>query len=138
MEFGLWMFFIMLHRYMVSKRLKSKKSFFCDVITSVLYTQGSVCPSPMGIHKCMCSDQFCKIPRTYYIHTHTDGTYYVQKEWSHSLLLNTVQARQDWLIIFPDQQKWLYTHHWVTDWSSVYETTVQDTKLLSILTVWTF
>ena len=30
-----------------------------------------------------------------YIHTHT-YTYYVQNEWSHSLLLNSVQARQKW------------------------------------------
>ena len=30
------------------------------------------------------------ILRTYYVHT----TYYVQNEWSHSLLLNSVQARQ--------------------------------------------
>ena len=36
-QFGLLMFFIMLHRYMVSKTLKSKKKFFCDVIASVLY-----------------------------------------------------------------------------------------------------
>ena len=53
------------------------------------------------INVCGYSDQFCKIPHTYtyihilhaytyYIHT----TYYVQNEWSHSLLLNSVQARQ--------------------------------------------
>ena len=37
-QFGLWMFFIMLHRYMVSKILKSKKKKEnCDVIASVLY-----------------------------------------------------------------------------------------------------
>ena len=43
------------------------------------------------INVCRYSDQFCKIPHTYtYIHT----TYYVQNEWSHSLLLNSVQARQ--------------------------------------------
>ena len=35
-KFGLWMFLIMLHRYMVSKTLKCKK-VYCDVITSVLY-----------------------------------------------------------------------------------------------------
>ena len=46
------------------------------------------------------SDQFCKIPHTYILHTyyiHTTyklRTYYVQNEWSHSLLLNSVQARQ--------------------------------------------
>ena len=34
---------------------------------------------------------------TYYIHTHT---YYVQNEWSHSLLLNSVQARQKWKRVF--------------------------------------
>ena len=43
------------------------------------------------INVCGYSDQFCKIPHTY-IHVHT--TYYVQNEWSHSLLLNSVQARQ--------------------------------------------
>ena len=42
------------------------------------------------INVCGYSDQFCKIPHTYtYIHT-----YYVQNEWSHSLLLNSVQVRQ--------------------------------------------
>ena len=35
-------------------------------------TQGSLCPSPMTVHQCIYSDQFCKIPHTYtYIHTHT-------------------------------------------------------------------
>ena len=34
-KFGLWMFFIMLHRYMVSKTLKCNKSF-CDVIAKEL------------------------------------------------------------------------------------------------------
>ena len=58
------------------------------------------------INVCGYSDQFCKIPHTYtyiHIHTayilrtyyiHTTRTYYAQKEWSHSLLLNSVQARQ--------------------------------------------
>ena len=37
----------------------------------------------------------------YHIHTHTHTTYfihilYIQNEWSHSLLLNSVQARQKW------------------------------------------
>ena len=43
------------------------------------------------IDVCGYSDQFCKyhIHTTYYVHT-----YYVQNEWSHSLLLNSVQARQ--------------------------------------------
>ena len=46
------------------------------------------------INVCGYSDQFCNLPHTYtyYIHVHT--TYYVQNEWSHSLLLNSVQARQ--------------------------------------------
>ena len=43
-QFGLWMFFIMLHRYMVSKTLKSKK-VFCDVIASVLYLVSSLTKS---------------------------------------------------------------------------------------------
>ena len=44
------------------------------------------------INVCGYSDQFCKIPHTYTYYVHT--TYYVQNEWSHSLLLNSVQARQ--------------------------------------------
>ena len=49
------------------------------------------------------SDQFCKLPHThttyilYILHTYVTyilRTYYVQNEWSHSLLLNSVQARQ--------------------------------------------
>ena len=59
-------------------------------------TQGSLCPSPMGIHQCMQIQWSIlqKLPHTYtyYIHTHT--TYYVQNQWSHSLFLNYVQARQ--------------------------------------------
>ena len=66
--------------------------------------QGSLCPSPMGIRQCMWIQLSIlqKLPhtyihihttyilRTYYIHT----TYYVQNQWSHSLFLNYVQARQ--------------------------------------------
>ena len=44
------------------------------------------------INVCGYSDQFCKIPHTYTYILHT--TYYIQNEWSHSLLLNSVQARQ--------------------------------------------
>ena len=58
-------------------------------------TQRSLCPSPMGIHQCMWI-QWSILQITTYIHTHTYilRTYYVQNEWSHSLLLNSVQARQ--------------------------------------------
>ena len=52
-------------------------------------TQGSLCPSPMTIHQCMWI-QWSILQNTTYIHT----TYYVQNEWSHSLLLNSVQVRQ--------------------------------------------
>ena len=63
-------------------------------------TQGSLCPSPMGIHQCMWIQWsiFAKI--TTYIHSvlHTPllhtYTYYIQNQWSHSLFLNYVQARQ--------------------------------------------
>ena len=52
------------------------------------------------INVCGYSDQFCKNyhihTHTYYIHTHTTYTYYVQNQWSHSLFLNYVQARQKW------------------------------------------
>ena len=38
---------------------------------------------------------FAKLPHTtYYVHTYYITTYYVHNEWSHSLLLNSVQARQ--------------------------------------------
>ena len=62
-------------------------------------TQGSLCPSPMGIHQCMRIQWpiLQKLPHTYtyYIHIlHTHTTYYVQNQWSHSLFLNYVQARQ--------------------------------------------
>ena len=59
-------------------------------------TQGSLCPSPMTVHQCMWI-QWSILQNTTYIHTHTyyvHTTYYVQNEWSHSLLLNSVQARQ--------------------------------------------
>ena len=62
-------------------------------------TQGSLCPSPMGIHQCMWI-QWWILQITTYIHTHTTyilrtyyilhTTYYVQNQWSHSLS----QARQ--------------------------------------------
>ena len=68
-------------------------------------TQGSLCPSPMTIHQCMWI-QWLILQITTYIHTHTTyilhTTYYVQNEWSHSLLLNSVQARQK-----PNHQSWL-------------------------------
>ena len=54
-------------------------------------TQGSLCPSPMGIHQCMWIQWW--ILQNYHIHTHTyyvHTTYYVQNQWSHSLS----QARQ--------------------------------------------
>ena len=63
-------------------------------------SQGSLCPSSMGIHQCMWI-QWSILQKhihthttyTYYIHIlHT--TYYVQNQWSHSLFLNYVQARQ--------------------------------------------
>ena len=62
-------------------------------------TQGSLCPSPMTIHQCMWI-QWSILQNTTYIHIHTTctyyilHTYYIQNEWSHSLLLNSVQARQ--------------------------------------------
>ena len=61
-------------------------------------TQGSLCPSPMGIHQCMWT--VINLQITTYIHTHTTcigllrTTYYIQNEWSQSLFLNYVQARQ--------------------------------------------
>ena len=58
-------------------------------------TQGSLCPSPMGIHQCMWI-QWSILQITTYIHTHTYilSVHILRTEWSHSLLLNSVQARQ--------------------------------------------
>ena len=55
-------------------------------------TKGSLCPSPMDV--CGYSDQFCKKYHILLHILHTYTTYYVQNEWSHSLFLNSVQARQ--------------------------------------------
>ena len=59
-------------------------------------TQGSLCPSPMGIHQCMWIQWSIlqKLPHTYTYILHTTYTYYIQNQWSHSLFLNYVQARQ--------------------------------------------
>ena len=56
----------------------------------------------MTIHQCMWIQwsilqitTYIYILHTYYVHTtYILRTYYVQNEWSHSLLLNSVQARQ--------------------------------------------
>ena len=68
-------------------------------------TQGSLCPSPMGIHQCMRIQWSILQKITTYIHIHTHTTYilhtytyYVQNQWSHSLFLNYVQARQKVLL----------------------------------------
>ena len=60
-------------------------------------THGSLCPSPMGIHQCMWIQWSIlqKLPHTYTYILHT--TYYVQNQWSHSLFLNYIQARQKWM-----------------------------------------
>ena len=67
-------------------------------------TQGSLCPSPMGIHQCMWIQWSILQNTTYYRHTtnilHTHSTYYIQNEWSHSLFLNKVQARQKWSLCY--------------------------------------
>ena len=114
------------------------------------------------INVCGYSDQFCKIPHTYYIlhtyyihttyilHTyyvHTTyilRTYYVQNEWSHRLLLNSVQARQkchnarhDWRkgrlrsrwidqtrsAMGPSLSTWLLCSCWISSWRHIYEVT---------------
>ena len=56
-------------------------------------TQGSLCPSPMGIHERMWIEwSILQKNTTYYIlHIYK---YYIQNEWSHSLFLNSVQAWQ--------------------------------------------
>ena len=57
-------------------------------------TQGSLCPSPMTIHQCMWIQWSILQNTTYTYYIHTTYTYYIQNEWSHSLFLNSVQARQ--------------------------------------------
>ena len=83
-------------------------------------TQGSLCPSPMGIHQCMRIQWSILQKITTYIHILHTHTYYVQNQWSHSLFLNYVQARQKIGFappvkasrLFPAVAKWL-------DWFSV-------------------
>ena len=55
-------------------------------------TRGPLCPNPMGIHQCMWIQWSILQITTYILRT-----YYIQNEWSHSLFLNSVQARQKWL-----------------------------------------
>ena len=58
-------------------------------------TQGSLCPSPMGIHQCMWIQWSILQITTYILRTtYYIRTYYIQNEWSHRLFLNTVQVRQ--------------------------------------------
>ena len=53
-------------------------------------TQGSLCPSPKGIHRCMWIQwSISQNTKCYILQT----TYFIQNEWSHNLFLNTVQAR---------------------------------------------
>ena len=54
-------------------------------------TQGSLCPSSMGIHQCMWI-QWSILQITTYMHI-LRTTYHIQNEWSH-LFLNYVQAKQ--------------------------------------------
>ena len=55
---------------------------------------------------------YIHIHTTYYIlHTHTTYTYYIQNQWSHSLFLNYVQARQKnggWVVILSYKCLWFY------------------------------
>ena len=81
-------------------------------------TQGSLCPSPMTIHQCMWI-QWSILQNTTYIHTYTyyvHTTYYVQNEWSHSLLLNSVQARQKLNSVQARQKKHLFTWYFGRTW----------------------
>ena len=81
-----------------SKNLNQRSLTLDDLWTHVCWghmcdsTQGPSCPSPMTIHQWMWI-QWSILQNTTYIHTYI-RTYYVQNEWSHSLLLNSVQARQ--------------------------------------------
>ena len=69
-------------------------------------TQGSLCPSPMGIHQCMWIQWSIlqRLPHTY--------TYYVQNQCSHSLFLNYVQASSLFLKYVQARQKRLLLCHW--------------------------
>ena len=54
---------------------------------------------------------------TYYVHTyiHILRTYYVQNEWSHSLLLNSVQARQKQIYTAFISSLWVKTNESLGD-----------------------
>ena len=89
-------------------------------------TQGSLCPSPMGIHQCMWI-QWSILQNDHILHTtyYILHTYYVQNEWSHSLLLNSVQARQK-----------LYLHNNTPQYKLVeYECTISPFEL-SVFRKW--
>ena len=98
-------------------------------------TQGSLCPSPMTIHQCMWI-QWSILQITTYIHilptcyahtTYILHTYHIQNEWSHSLLLNSVQARQ-WLLI-------LHTKCILGGWHPTWNTSVSSTRPILYLEV---
>ena len=84
-------------------------------------TQGSLCPSPMGIiHQCMWIQwsilQITTYTYIYCTHTCIHTTYILrslQNEWSNSLLLNSVQARQKSLHTMYSQKK-LYFYQKIT------------------------
>ena len=68
-------------------------------------TQGSLCPSPMGIYVCGYSDQFCKLPHTY--------TYIVLHTYMHTYILHTTYRMSDHIVSYwtqfrRDKKRWLH------------------------------
>ena len=51
------------------------------------YTQGSLCPSPMGVHRCMWIQWSILRNTTYYI-TYTHTTYYIHTYYSHGIRIH--------------------------------------------------
>ena len=104
-------------------------------------TQGSLCLSPMTIHQCMWI-QWSILQITTYIHVHTYTyihilvlrTYYILNEWSHSLLLNSVQARQLLNSVQARQKMELMKKHVYQYWNTP-EDNVYCTLLPSIILI---
>ena len=111
-------------------------------------SQGSLCPSSMGIHQCMWIQWSIlqKLPHTYithttytyYIHTHTTYTYYIQNQWSHSLSGETTTENErgcptDQVVISGCPPKFLVVHKLPQSDTTTYD---QESGV-SVVNLWT-
>ena len=107
-------------------------------------TQGSLCPSPMGIHQCMWI-QWSILQITTYIHilhTYIHTTYYVQNEWSQSLTeLSSGETKiggHEWPPKLSEMKmKWgqngILGGHFFTNWKSAIKLGVDRFRRIMIL-----